>query len=365
MAMIEIGSIKKAVSNAFYKVTPGELGLFSRQLALTLASGVSVIDALELAGTEIKNKAFGSDIIGVKNLVKRGNSLSASMKKYTKSFPEFMIQMVHSGEISGCMDQVLDSVGKYYENQAELKSKIINALFYPLLVMAVAFGVVIYLITGVLPVFAKIYESMEAEMPLATRVLMAISEALQRLWPVFFLIIAALLLGFMASAKTEKGKYFKSRLLLRLPWFRTFVLQTNAIRFAEALSVLVESGVDMLTGLETASNIMDNRVIKEKLLSVKLWVKRGSDLSDALTKAGVFDQRLYQMVRVGERAGTLDNVLKKIAFYYNEEVVRRLKRLTMLLEPAVLLFVGGLVFFIVAAVMEPIFGIYSGYSELL
>ncbi|MEG0378224.1 MAG: type II secretion system F family protein [Eubacterium sp.] len=364
MAMIEMGSLKEVLGNVFPRARPRELGLFSRQLALTLASGVSVIDALELSGSENKNRAFGNEIIEVKNLVKRGNSLSASMEKYPKSFPEFMIQMVRSGEISGCMDRVLDSVGEYYENQAELKSKIINALFYPLLVMAVAFGVVIYLITGVLPVFAKIYESIEAEMPLATKVLMAISEVLQYLWPLLFLIVTVSLLAFMAAGQTEKGKLFKSRFLLKLPFFGTFIVHTNAIRFAEALSVLVESGVDMLTGLETISAIMDNEVIKEKLQDVKLSVKRGGGLSESLAKAEVFDQRFYQMIRVGESSGTLDHVLKKIAFYYNDEVVRRLKRLTMLLEPAVLLFVGGLVFFIVAAVMEPVFGIYAGYSEL-
>lgn len=341
------------------------LGLFCRQMAITLSAGVSIIDALELSGKEHKNSGFGEAVLQVKTLVKQGNSFSEALRPFPKVFPELMVQMVRSGEMSGCMDLVMENLGIYYEGQADLRSRIAQAFFYPSLVMVVAVGVVMYLMAGVLPVFVKIFESMEAELPLTTEILMGVSTALISSGGWLLLAVLLLLAAGQAAVRQEVGALARDRLLLRLPWAGQFMRLMEGVRFADAMAIMVSSGIDMISALEIAGKILGNRVMRHKIGAVREAVRRGAALSDSLADAGLFDRRFVQMIRIGESSGTMEQVLIKVSVYYNDEINRKIKKMTALLEPVVLLVVGGLVFFIMASVMQPVFEIYSGYSELV
>ena len=341
------------------------LGLFCRQMAITLSAGVSIIDALELSGREHKNSAFGETVLQVKALVKQGNSLSEALRQFPKVFPELMVQMVRSGEMSGCMDLVMENLGVYYEGQADLRSRIAQALFYPSLVMVVAVGVVMYLMAGVLPAFVEIFESMEAELPRTTELLMRASTALMSGGGWILLAVLLLLAAGQLVVRQERGALARDRLLLRFLWVGPFIRLMEGVRFADAMAIMVNSGIDMISALEIAGKILGNRVMRYKISAVQEAVRRGAALSDSLAEAGIFDRRFVQMIRIGESSGTMEQVLIKVSAYYNGEIDRKIKKMTALLEPVVLLVVGGLVFFIMASVMQPVFEIYSGYSELV
>lgn len=341
------------------------LGLFCRQMAITLSAGVSIIDALELSGREHKNNGFGESILQAEMLVKQGNSLSEALRQNTGYFPEMMVQMVRSGEMSGAMDLVMENLGIYYEGQADLKSRITQALFYPSLVMVVAVGVVMYLMAGVLPSFVEIFDQMEAELPRTTEILMRISTAL--LENAGWILLTGLMLwgACRAATKMEAGALVKDRFLLKLPGIGKFIQLMEGVRFADAMAIMVDSGIDMISALEIAGKILGNRVIQWKISDAREAVRRGATLSHSLAAAEVFDRRFIQMIRIGESSGTMEQVLIKVSAYYNDEINRKIKKMTALLEPVVLLVVGGLIFFIMASVMQPVFEIYSGYSELI
>lgn len=341
------------------------LGLFCRQLAITLSAGVSIIDALELSGREHKNSGFGETVLQVKMLVKQGNSLSEALRQFPGAFPELMVQMARSGEMSGSMDLVMENLGIYYEGQSDMRSKITQALFYPSLVTVVAVGVVMYLMAGVLPAFAEIFENMEAELPMTTELLMRASTALVSGGAWILLVVLLLLAAGRAALRREAVALLRDRFLLKLPWIGRFIGLMEGVRFADAMAIMVNSGIDMISALEIASKILGNRVMRYRIRDVREAVRRGEALSDSLAAAGIFDRRFVQMVRIGESSGTMEQVLIKVSAYYNDEINRKIKKMTALLEPVVLLVVGGLVFFIMASVMQPVFEIYSGYSELV
>ncbi|WP_195268159.1 type II secretion system F family protein [Eubacterium sp. 1001713B170207_170306_E7] len=341
------------------------LGLFCRQLAITLSAGVSIIDALELSGREHKNSGFGETVLQVKMLVKQGNSLSEALRQFPGAFPELMVQMARSGEMSGSMDLVMENLGIYYEGQSDMRSKITQALFYPSLVTIVAVGVVMYLMAGVLPAFAEIFENMEAKLPMTTELLMRASTALVSGGAWILLAVLLLLAAGRAALRREAVALLRDRFLLKLPWIGRFIGLMEGVRFADAMAIMVNSGIDMISALEIAGKILGNRVMRYRIRDVREAVRRGEALSDSLAAAGIFDRRFVQMVRIGESSGTMEQVLIKVSAYYNDEINRKIKKMTALLEPVVLLVVGGLVFFIMASVMQPVFEIYSGYSELV
>lgn len=347
-----------------HKVNSRTLGIFCNQFAITLGAGITIVEALDLIGQETNNKAFGKDILDMKEMVKRGSSLSASSRQFPNSFPYLFIRMAETGELGGSLDKIMNNLGKYYEKQANLKSNVVGAVLYPILVLLVAIIVILFLLTNVLPTFVNIYETMQSELPKTTQILMLISSAISRFWPLLILGSVIFFIFYKGLMNKENFAYRKDQILLKIPLIGGMITRIEMVRIADSLSILLSNGIDLISALSVVKNLSSNRFIMGKIDGVKNNVKSGRTLAKSFEETQIFKLTFYHMVKVGECSGTLDTVLINVSEYYNDEIKRYLKLILTIIEPLILLIVGGLVFFIIIAIMMPVFEIYSGYSEL-
>jgi type IV pilus assembly protein PilC len=339
------------------KISDNNLIVFTRQFSSLIESGVPILQGLSIMIEQQKNKDLKGILIKIRENIENGASLSDSLRKFPKVFNDLYVNLVESGEKGGVLDRVFKRLAVYFEKILKLKRKIKGAMIYPIVVLSVAIGVIIILMTFVIPVFANLFSSVGATLPALTRDVIAFSDFMRAY--ILYIIIAAgvLIFALRAYHAKESGKRNIDRIILKIPVIGVLLKKVAIARFARTLSTMVESGVPILAGLAIVSKTSGNKIIEESLMQTKEDVSSGSPLSAALNKTKLFPPLVIQMVMVGEKTGNLDSMLAKVADYYDEEVDNAVNNLTQMLEPALIIFLGVVVGTLVVAMYLPIFNL--------
>jgi type IV pilus assembly protein PilC len=341
------------------RVKPKELSVFSRQFATMVNSGLPILRALSILGNQTESKALSKVVTEVRMDVERGLSLSAAMAKHPKAFSNLYVAMVRAGETGGVLDQVLLRLASNTEKEVELRQRVKSAMTYPIVVLAMVSLVLVAMLLFIVPQFKSVYSQLHGTLPLPTKLLLAASAAFQK---GFFLWVIAVVVGvilFKRYKKTDKGRDRIDAVKLRVPVFGQLFHKTALSRFANTLSVLLQSGVPILQSLDIVSETVNNRVISRAVRDVQNSVKEGESIAKPLGRHEVFPPMVVQMLAVGEETGSVDVMLTKVAEFYDNEVTATVDALTSLIEPLMIAVIGGVVGLSVIALYLPMFKIIN------
>jgi type IV pilus assembly protein PilC len=344
-----------------------ELAIFSRQFATLIASGMPMLRTLRTLEDQTQDEQIRESAASVRADVEAGSSLEQAMERYPKVYDRLFRAMVRSGEQSGRLDEAMDRIAFQVEKADSLRRQVKSAMMYPALVFGFAVVVLVAIVAFVIPIFAKIFEELAAErpeeatgLPLPTQVCVNLSNALTSYWYVIIPSLVLLAVGFVKWKKTERGNDLWDRFKLRLPAQIGDVIQKVALaRWSRTFSGAVSSGVPMLQAIKLTGDTAGNTVVEKAMEDVYASVKRGGTLAGPIEENAIFPPMVGHMVAVGEETGQLEHMLSKIADFYETEVDAKVKALTALIEPLMIVFVGGMVGFIVVAMYLPMFSIYE------
>jgi type IV pilus assembly protein PilC len=343
-------------------VSPRSLSIFTRQFSVMIDAGLPLVQCLEILGTQEENKYFSSVILATRADVESGASLADAMKKHPGVFDPLFTNMIAAGEAGGILDTILKRLSTHIEKAVKLKSQVKSAMVYPAAILVIAVGVVAGILWYVIPTFKNLFAGLGAELPWATRVVMAMSDWLVAYFPFVLGGIAASVIGARAYYRTPRGRQVVDASLLRLPVFGGLVRKIAVARFCRTLSTLLVSGVSILDALEITARTCGNATVEDGILTTRRSIERGESIATPLKETGVFPAMVVQMIGVGEASGALDTMLSKIADFYEEEVDVAVAGLLTLLEPLMMALLGGIVGAIVIAMYMPIFGLVSALA---
>ncbi len=336
-----------------------DLSVFSRQFATMVNSGLPLLRTLSILEEQTESK-YLAKIVGEMRLdVEKGNSLSAAMAKHPRAFNELFVSMVRAGEMSGTLDSVLVRLADNLEREVSLRRQIKSAMTYPIVVVVLVFLILTAMLLFVVPTFKDLYAQLGGTLPLPTRLLIVLSDAVKSFFIFFILGIVGLAFLFRWWKNSDKGRLTWDRLKLRVPIFGPLFHKTAMSRFARTLSVLNRSGVPILQALDIVEDTVGNAVVAEAVKDLQAGVKEGESLATPLARHAVFPAMVVQMMAVGEETGALDTMLEKVALFYDEEVTAAVESLTSLIEPVMIAVVGGAVGAIVIALYLPTFKIFE------
>lgn len=333
-----------------------DIVVFTRQFATMIDAGLPLVQALDILSTQVENKVLSNTLAQVKVDVESGATYADALKKHPRVFSELYVNMVAAGEAGGILDTILNRLASYIEKAMKLKKKVKGAMVYPAVVTSIAVLVIAVIMIFVVPTFSKMFATLGGTLPLPTQIIISMSNFIAGIGGliVFGLIVASVI--FIAQVRrTEKGKYIIDRLLLKLPIFGTLLNKVAVAKFTRTLGTLVSSGVPILDGLEITAKTSGNKVIEYAIMDVRKGVVGGKTLAEPITKLKVFPPMVTHMIAVGESTGALDAMLAKIADFYDDEVDATVSNLTAMMEPMLMVFLGGSVGFIVVAMYLPIF----------
>lgn len=338
------------------KVKEKDIVVFTRQFATMIDAGLPLVQALEILSTQVENKHFGNILTQIKNDVEGGSTFADALRKHPKVYSELYVNMVAAGEAGGILDTILARLATYIEKAMKLKKKVKGAMVYPSVVSAVAVVVIGIIMVFVVPTFSKMYTGAGMVLPLPTRIVINISNFLSGIGGLIVLgAIIAFVVFIVQLRKTDKGKFVIDKILLKAPVFGNIILKAAIAKFTRTLGTLTSSGVPILDGLEITAKTAGNKVLEKAIYEVRTAVSEGKTISDPLMKAKVFPPMVNHMIAVGEATGALDAMLGKIADFYDDEVDAAVSTLTSLIEPFLMVFLGGTVGFIIVAMYLPIF----------
>ena len=338
----------------FSGVRKVEIAAFTRQMSTLLRSGIPLADALGALVEQVTNVRFKAPLSEVRTAVNEGSSLADSLAKHPKLFDELYVSMVRAGEVAGNLDEVLTRLADFQEGSQKLKSKIQGAMIYPLVMVVVGVGIMAVLMIKVIPEITSMFTQQGKTLPLNTRFLIWTSRFFGNNWWLLGLLGIAAFFLFMKWKASEGGKPIWHKFVLGMPVVGELVRTVNVGRFARTLGTMLQSGVPMLKALDTAKQIVGNVLIQRAIEDAKKAVTEGESLAQTLKKSGQFPATMIHMVAVGEKAGQLEQMLERVAQTYESEVDVKLTRLTSLLEPLMLVIMGGAVAFIVFSILQPI-----------
>ncbi len=341
------------------RVKEKEVAVFTRQLATMIDSGLPLVQSLEILANQQENPSFRDILLSVKGDVEGGATFSDALRKHPKAFDDLYTNLVTAGEIGGTLDVILNRLSQYMEKSIALKKRVKGAMVYPAAILGVSILVVIILLIYVIPVFEKMFSGFGATLPKPTLFVIGLSNFLQA--NIFYMILgfAGLIFLFRRYYRTPSGRMVVDRLLLKLPVFGQLLLKIATARFTRTLGTLVSSGVPILDGLSITAKASGNKVIEEAIMKTRVSISEGKTIADPLEQSGVFSGMVVQMIGVGESTGSLDAMLNKIADFYDEEVDATVAALTSLLEPMIMVILGGLIGGMMVAMYLPIFKMAS------
>ena len=341
------------------RVTAKSLAVFTRQLSVMIDAGLPLVDCLDILGTQETNRNFRAVILQTRSDVESGASLADAMRKHPKTFDPLFTNMIAAGEAGGILDTILKRLATYIEKQIKLSNQVKSAVVYPAAVFAIAGLVVGAILWKVIPAFASLFSGLGAELPLPTRVVMALSENLVRLFPFLLLLGGTTAYGFRRYYGTGAGRRIVDGLLLKMPVLGPIARKIAVARFCRTLGTLVSSGVPTLDGLEITARAAGNAVVEEAVMRTRKRFERGETVSAPLRQTGVFPPMVTQMIGVGEATGALDTMLAKIADFYEDDVDTAVAGHLTLLEPIMIATLGAIVAGILIAMYLPIFDLIS------
>ena len=339
------------------KVKSRDLGVFCKQFSAVIKAGVTIISALELMGDQIENKTLRKAIADARTYVEKGGTLADAFRVNPDVFPPIMINMVAALEI--CLDRLVE----HFEKDNALSSKIKGAMTYPIVVLCVMVIVIIVVLVAVIPNFSSMFAEMGTQLPLATRAMMAAADFVMYKWWLLIIIVAAIVFGVKFFKKTPFGEQLFANIGLKAPIFGNLNVKTACARFARTMSTLMASGISMIDAVEQVAKMMDNKIIRDGLMDAKVQVSKGVPLSKPLKDMTMLPPMLSAMTKIGEETGDIEEMLSKVADYYDEEVEAATNALTAAMEPLIMVLLAGVVGMIVAAVYGPIMSMYDAMDQ--
>jgi type IV pilus assembly protein PilC len=338
------------------KVTSKDIVILTRQLATMIDAGLPLVQCLDILGSQTENKALSKVVNQVRSDVESGATFADALKKHPKVFDNLYVNMVAAGEAGGILDTILQRLAAFMEKFAKIKSQVKSAMIYPAVILFVAVAVVALLLVIVIPMLAAMFADMGQALPLPTRIVIAASNFLKGWGGLFSLVaIVGSIVGLKQWRKTEKGLTITDGIALKLPVMGSLIQRVAVAKFTRTLGTLMTSGVPILEGLLIVSRTAGNKIVENAVLATRQSVSEGKTLAEPLSKAKVFPPMVTQMIAVGEATGALDNMLNKIADFYDDEVDSAVAALTSLLEPMLMIFLGVTVGFVIVAMYMPIF----------
>lgn len=352
--IISLKEKKIKVRKATGKVKADEVVVFSRQLTTLIESGIPLVQALEILSEQVKNPYFKQVALEILNNIREGKSFNVALAKYPRVFSDFYVSMVKAGETSGKLAEILDRVSNYIESALVLQRKIRSSLTYPVIVVLMAIAITAFLILKVIPTFKGIFDMLGGQLPLPTQILIGISDFSRRWFP--FLVGALIVFGiaFKKFSTTPKGKRKIDEVLLRLIVVGELIRKIAIAKFCRTFSTLVSSGVPILVALDIVGKTAGNKVVEEAVFDAKKFVQEGESISEPLSRSGVFPIMVIRMIAVGEKTGKLEEMLSKIAQFYEDEVDSAVAGLTSMIEPLIIGFLGIVIGGIVVSLFLPI-----------
>lgn len=344
----------------FERISKKDIVNFSRQLALMFKSKIPLLQALQSIAGQTKNPGFREKILAIAQEVEGGTRLSQALAIHPKLFSTFYISMVKSGEASGTLSESLTYLADHLEREYHLQSKIQGAMIYPILILVVVIGVLVMMMYFVIPSMTKVLSEMDQELPAITKAVIALSNAMRTWGWLALLVLVGLLVGLSRYIKTSAGKKIKDRFLLRLPVLSSFLKMIYISRFSENLATLVAGGLPISQSLEITGEVVGNDVYHTIITQLKEEVSKGENISKVLEQyPQYFPPILIQMVAVGEKTGTLDTSLMNVVEFYRKEVERSIDNLLSILEPVMVIFLGGLVAGLMGSILLPLYKMTS------
>ena len=339
------------------KVSLKALVLFTRQFSTLVTAGIPIVRGLEVLVEQIEKKKFKEIVANVRTDISRGASITAALEKYPQAFDQLYISMVKAGEIGGVLDEVLQRLADQLEKLAELRRKIKGAMVYPAVVIVFSGGIVAFLLTFVIPVFATMFEGFGSELPAATRMLIFASDILKNQFLYVLVITIVSIVAFRLWVRTPAGELIFDTYLLKLPVFGPLFRKVAIAKFSRTLGALVRSGVPILEALEIVARGSGNKLVENAVMDARSAIRGGERISDPLGKSGIFPPMVIQMIAVGEESGTLDSMLNKVADFYDSEVDAAVAALASAIEPIIIVVLGIIVLFVMIALFMPMFDI--------
>jgi type II secretory pathway component PulF len=345
------------------RVKPQDLIVFSRQLATLLSAGVPFVQSLVTMEKQTENPRLKTTIAAVRNDLESGSTFSDALARHPKIFSKMYISMIRAGEAAGILDDILNRLSLLAEHDAETRARVKTAVRYPLIVVVAISLAFAFLVSFVIPKFASVFAQFKTELPLPTRILIGINYAVQHYW--YFIIpgIGALVWGVVAYVRTPQGRWHWDRLKLKLPIFGVLFQKVALSRFARVFSAMQKSGISMMMTLEIAAETTGNVVIARVVEEMRESLREGKRLLGPMEASGLFPPLVVQMISVGEETGQIDTMLNKVSDYYDMDVEYTLRNLSTMIEPILLLFVGGMVLFLALGIFLPMWNMMSLFHK--
>lgn len=332
-----------------------DLVLFTRQFSTMVNAGLPLVQCLDILSKQAESATFRQVVSDVMHDVEAGSTLAEAMSKRNDAFDNLYVNMVDAGEAGGILDDILARLAGYLEKAEALRRKVKSALTYPTVVLVVALGATTFMLLFIIPTFAKVFSDFGGELPLATRVVLGLSDFVKAFWWAIILMIVGTVFGFKRAYKTEAGRLRIDAALLRMPIFGDILRKASIARFTRTLGTMISSGVPILSALDITARTAGNRIIENAILLTKGSIGEGETIAAPLKESKVFPPMVVQMIAVGEETGALDKMLDKIANFYDEEVNVAVDTLTSIIEPVMIVIMGTLVGGMVVAMYMPMF----------
>lgn len=341
------------------KVKVKDISIFCRQFYTMLDSGLSMNNALNILSKQLTNPRLKAAVEQIEDDVKKGEELSSAMKKFKDIFPNLLISMVESGELSGRLDEVMLRMSTHFEKENKINNKIKSAMIYPMVLAMTAAASVTVIMTFVMPTFLGMFEETGTELPFITTALIATSNFMTNRWYILVIIILGLIIGFSYFKRTGTGDEILSKIKLKIPAINKLNKMIIVSRFTRTLSTLLKCGVSLTQSLEIISDIVENKVAKSEIMSIRENVLKGEGLYSSLKNSEIFPQMMSSMVKIGEESGSLDGILEKTADFYDDDLEQTIQTTVALMEPAMIVAMALIIGTIVLAIIIPMFTMYG------
>jgi len=351
------------ISKSFGRVKPQDLIIFSRQFATLMSAGIPFIQSLTTMEKQTENPRLKKTIADIRRNVEAGSSFSEALAKYPAIFSKLYVSMIQAGETAGILDAILDRLALLAEQEAATRARVKTAVRYPMIVVGVIGVAFAFLVTFVIPKFALLFAQFKTELPLPTRMLIGVNYAVQHYWYVIILGIGLLTAGTIWYVRTPNGRWQWDRLKLKIPVFGTLFQKVALSRFARIFGALQKSGISMMLTLDIAAETAGNVVIARAVQAMRESLREGKTLHGPMETSGLFPPLVVQMMAVGEETGNIDVMLNKVADYYDMDVEYALRNLSTMIEPILLLFIGGMVLFLALGIFLPMWNMISLFKH--
>lgn len=346
------------------KVKPRDLSVFCRQFVSITQAGVPMKEALQMLSEQTENKWLKRAISEVLLSVEKGNTLADSMRGQADIFPPMLINMVETGENSGSLEMAFERMAVQFEKEAKLKATIKKATIYPIILIIAAIGVVAVMMLFVIPIFIDMFADLDVEMPAITMWVMNTSKWVTANWYIILAVIVAVVVAYKIIYKTEQGRFMIDQIKMKMPLFGKLTVKTACAQFARTMSTLLSSGISTIDALETVAKIVNNIHYTNALMKAREEVMKGIPLSEPLVASGIFPPMVCHMTGIGEETGNIEDMLEKLADYYDEEVEMTTQSVLAAMEPLIIVFMALVVGTLVIAVISPIGAMYNGLDNL-